>query len=115
MPPAWLEPLATGDPSLPVAFAALVRSADASGVTAFDHLLLAYCDTFVRLYRVDDPATAMELSGDEIRLVIKGEPVVRSRPDEPVAAGRGSVPTSGRAPRPGSSPGGLNPAPAPGT
>jgi cell division protease FtsH len=55
------------------------------------------------------------LSGDEIRLVIKGEPVVRSRPDEPVAAGRGSVPTSGRAPRPGSSPGGLNPAPAPGT
>ena len=67
IPPAWLEPLATGDPSLPVALAALVRSADASGVTPFDPLLLAYCDTFVRLYRVDDPATAMELSGDEIR------------------------------------------------
>jgi len=55
------------------------------------------------------------LSGDEIRLVIKGEPVVRSRPDEPTPAGRGSVPSSGRAPRPGSSPGGLSPAPAPGT
>ncbi len=53
------------------------------------------------------------LSGDEIRLVIKGEPVVRHRPDEPAPVGRGSVPTSGRAPRPGSSPGGLNPAPAP--
>ena len=26
------------------------------------------------------------LSGDEIRLVIRGEPVVRNRPDEPVAA-----------------------------
>ena len=49
------------------------------------------------------------LSGDEIRLVIKGEPVVRSRPDEPAPAGRGSVPSSGRAPRPGSSPGGLEP------
>ena len=55
------------------------------------------------------------LSGDEIRQVIKGEPVVRNRPDEPVPAGRGSVPTSGRAPRPGSSPGPFNPAPAPGT
>jgi cell division protease FtsH len=33
------------------------------------------------------------LSGDEIRQVIKGEPVVRNRPDEPVNQGRGSVPT----------------------
>ena len=55
------------------------------------------------------------LSGDEIRLVIKGEPVVRNRPDEPSPVGRGSVPSSGRAPRPGSSPGGFNPQPAPGT
>ncbi|MCK8785393.1 ATP-dependent zinc metalloprotease FtsH [Roseomonas sp. NAR14] len=54
------------------------------------------------------------LSGDEIRHVIRGEPVVRDRPDEPVPAGRGSVPTSGRAPRPGPGPGGLSPAPAPG-
>jgi cell division protease FtsH len=54
------------------------------------------------------------LSGDEIRLVLKGEPVIRNRPDEPTNAGRGSVPTSGRpqAPRPG---GGLNPSPQPGT
>ncbi len=56
------------------------------------------------------------LSGDEIRQVIRGEPVVRNRPDEPAPAGRGSVPSSGRAaPRPGTPPGGLNPAPAPGT
>jgi cell division protease FtsH len=53
------------------------------------------------------------LSGDEIRLVMKGEPIVRNRPDEPVQAGRGSVPSSGRpqAPRPD---GGLNPSPQPG-
>jgi cell division protease FtsH len=53
------------------------------------------------------------LSGDEIRLVMKGEPIVRNRPDEPVSSGRGSVPTSGRpqAPRPD---GGLNPSPQPG-
>jgi cell division protease FtsH len=52
------------------------------------------------------------LSGDEIKQVIRGEPIVRSRPDEPVNQGRGSVPTSGRAapPRPG-----LNPGPAPAT
>ena len=52
------------------------------------------------------------LSGDEIKQVIRGEPVVRNRPDEPVNAGRGSVPSAGRAtPRPP----GLNPGPAPAT
>lgn len=51
------------------------------------------------------------LSGDEIRQVIKGEPVVRNRPDEPTPAGRGSVPSSGRPTRPG---GFGNPAPQPG-
>ena len=51
------------------------------------------------------------LSGDEIKLIMRGEPIVRNRPDEPAPQGRGSVPTSGRAPRP--SPGGLNPGPAP--
>jgi cell division protease FtsH len=56
------------------------------------------------------------LSGDEIRLVIRGEPIIRSRPDEPAPAGRGSVPSSGRTtPRPQAGPGGFNPAPAPGT
>jgi cell division protease FtsH len=54
------------------------------------------------------------LSGEEIRQVIRGEPVVRDRSDEPVQSGRGSVPTSGRAAsRPG--PGGLNPGAAPAT
>jgi cell division protease FtsH len=54
------------------------------------------------------------LSGDEIRQVIRGEPVVKNRPDEPAPAGRGSVPSSGRAtPRPDAGTGGL--APAPGT
>jgi len=55
------------------------------------------------------------LSGDEIRAVLRGEPVVRNRVDEPVNQNRGSVPTSGRpaTPRP---PGpGLNPGPAPAT
>lgn len=51
------------------------------------------------------------LSGDEIRQVIKGEPVVRNRPDEPTPSGRGSVPSSGRPTRPG---GFGNPAPQPG-
>jgi cell division protease FtsH len=52
------------------------------------------------------------LSGDEIRQVIKGEPVVRNRPDEPVNQGRGSVPTAGR---PTMRPGGLSPGAAPAT
>ncbi|MCB4821577.1 ATP-dependent zinc metalloprotease FtsH [Roseicella aerolata] len=54
------------------------------------------------------------LSGDEIRLVIRGEPIIRNRPDEPVPQGRGSVPTSGRSPRPNTG-GGLNPGAAPAT
>jgi cell division protease FtsH len=52
------------------------------------------------------------ISGDEIKQIIRGEPIVRDRPDEPVPQGRGSVPSSGRAPRPS---GGLNPGPAPAT
>jgi cell division protease FtsH len=57
------------------------------------------------------------LSGEEIRQVIRGEPILRNRPDEPAPVGRGSVPTSGRAPRPEPGPGGggLNPGPAPAT
>jgi cell division protease FtsH len=51
------------------------------------------------------------LSGDEIRTVLRGEPVVRNRPDEPASTGRGSVPSSGRTPRPDTG-GGLNPQPA---
>nr|WP_211187479.1 ATP-dependent zinc metalloprotease FtsH [Neoroseomonas marina] len=53
------------------------------------------------------------LSGDEIKQVIRGEPVVRNRPDEPVNAGRGSVPSAGRATTP--RPPGLNPGAAPAT
>jgi cell division protease FtsH len=51
------------------------------------------------------------LSGDEIRTVIRGEPVVRNRPDEPVPS-RGSVPSSGRpTPRPSTGPWSGQPAP----
>jgi cell division protease FtsH len=52
------------------------------------------------------------LSGDEIKQVIKGEPVIRNRPDEPVPA-RGSVPSAGRgsSPRPSTGPWGGQPAP----
>jgi cell division protease FtsH len=52
------------------------------------------------------------LSGDEIKQVIKGDPVIRNRPDEPVPA-RGSVPSSGRgsSPRPSTGPWGGQPAP----
>jgi cell division protease FtsH len=53
------------------------------------------------------------LSGDEIRQVIRGEPIVRNRPDEPVNMGRGSVPSAGRAATP--RPPGLNPGAAPAT
>ena len=52
------------------------------------------------------------LSGDEIKQIIKGEPIVRNRPDEPVPA-RGSVPSAGRgnSPRPSTGPWGGQPAP----
>jgi cell division protease FtsH len=52
------------------------------------------------------------LSGDEIKQIIKGEPIVRNRPDEPVPA-RGSVPSAGHgnSPRPSTGPWGGQPAP----
>ncbi|HYF09814.1 MAG TPA: cell division protein FtsH, partial [Acetobacteraceae bacterium] len=52
------------------------------------------------------------LSGEEILQVIRGEPVVRNRTDEPATPTRGSVPTSGR---PSPRPPGLNPGAAPAT
>jgi len=51
------------------------------------------------------------LSGDEIRTVRRGEPVVRNRPDEPTNQGRGSVPSSGR-PNPRPDTGGFAPQPS---
>jgi cell division protease FtsH len=52
------------------------------------------------------------LSGDEIRTVLRGEPVVRNRPDEPTPAGRGSVPSAGRGGNPRPDSGGYSPQPA---
>jgi cell division protease FtsH len=52
------------------------------------------------------------LSGDEIRTVLRGEKVVRDRPDEPAPAGRGSVPTSGGRGSPRPDTGGFSPQPA---
>jgi cell division protease FtsH len=52
------------------------------------------------------------LSGDEIRTVLRGEPVIRKVVDEPAPESRrASVPTTGR---PASPPGGAAPAPQPG-
>jgi cell division protease FtsH len=51
------------------------------------------------------------LSGDEIRMVINGEKIVRKVVDEPMPERRASVPTA--SPRP-DMPGGLGPLPAPG-
>ena len=54
------------------------------------------------------------LSGDEIRTVLRGEPVIRKVVDEPAPENRrASVPTSGR-PAPPPPTGGLGPAPQPG-
>ncbi len=52
------------------------------------------------------------LSGDEIRTVLRGEKVVRDRPDEPAPAGRGSVPSSGGRASRRPDTGGLSPQPA---
>ena len=56
------------------------------------------------------------LTGDEIRTVLRGEPVIRKVVDEPAPeTRRASVPTTGRpAPVPPPSSGGLGPAPQPG-
>ncbi|WP_144186440.1 ATP-dependent zinc metalloprotease FtsH [Elioraea rosea] len=55
------------------------------------------------------------LSGDEIRGLLAGEPIVRKPADETPAPDlrRSSVPTTGRIPKSGGAPGGLGPAPQP--
>jgi cell division protease FtsH len=54
------------------------------------------------------------LSGDEIRTVLRGEPVIRKIADEPAPeTRRASVPSAGR-PTPPPIPGGIGPAPQPG-
>ena len=55
------------------------------------------------------------LSGDEIRTVLRGEPVIRKVVDEPAPESRrASVPTAGRPATPSQPAGGLGPAPQPG-
>ncbi len=55
------------------------------------------------------------LSGDEIRTVLRGEPVIRKVVDEPAPENRrASVPTTGRPVTPTPPAGGLGPAPQPG-
>ena len=55
------------------------------------------------------------LSGDEIRTVLRGEPVIRKVVDEPAPdSRRASVPSAGRPMPPPSTAGGLGPAPQPG-
>jgi cell division protease FtsH len=56
------------------------------------------------------------LSGDEIRTVLRGEPVIRKVVDEPAPESRrASVPNAGRpAPQPTPPAGGLGAAPLPG-
>jgi cell division protease FtsH len=55
------------------------------------------------------------LSGDEIRTVLRGEPVIRKVVDEPAPESRrASVPTTGRPATPPPPAGGLGPAPQPG-
>ncbi|HSU05342.1 MAG TPA: ATP-dependent zinc metalloprotease FtsH [Acetobacteraceae bacterium] len=55
------------------------------------------------------------LSGDEIRTVLRGEPVIRKVVDEPAPENRrASVPTTGRPAAPTPPAGGLGPAPQPG-
>jgi cell division protease FtsH len=55
------------------------------------------------------------LSGDEIKGLLAGEPIVRKPVDDTPAADtrRSSVPTTGRVPKSGSAPGGFDPAPQP--
>jgi cell division protease FtsH len=55
------------------------------------------------------------LSGDEIKGLLAGEPVVRKPVDDTPAADarRSSVPTTGRVPKSGGAPGGFDPAPQP--
>jgi cell division protease FtsH len=55
------------------------------------------------------------LSGDEIRQVLRGEPVIKKIVDEPAPEGRrASVPSAGRPATPTPTAGGLGPAPQPG-
>jgi len=55
------------------------------------------------------------LTGDEIRTVLRGEPVIRKVVDEPaLESRRASVPTAGRPAAPTPPAGGLGPAPQPG-
>jgi lipopolysaccharide export system ATP-binding protein len=65
--PVWLATLAGRDPSVPLALAALALAADANGGVAFNDLVTAYRDTYLRCCVVSDTAANMELSGDEVR------------------------------------------------
>jgi len=55
------------------------------------------------------------LSGDEVSALLRGETIDRSdETDSGPSDRRSSVPTAGKAAKPGDSPGGLEPEPQPG-
>ncbi|MCR0982219.1 ATP-dependent zinc metalloprotease FtsH [Roseomonas populi] len=80
--------------------------------TAYQRAKTTLTDRIEDLHRLAKGLLEYEtLSGDEIKNLLRGDPIVRDRPDEPVNQGRGSVPTSGR-PNPRPDTGGMQPAPS---
>lgn len=73
-------------------------------------------DNIEELHRVARGLLEYEtLSGDEIRTVLRGEPIIRKVVDDPAPESRrASVPNAGRPSAPDAPAGGMNPAPLPG-
>ncbi len=65
--PSWVDGLAQRDSSLSLALAALVHSADESGLVELDRLIMAYRSTFLGAVETIPGLPRSELSGDLIR------------------------------------------------
>ena len=95
MLPEWFSRAAGRDPSVPLALAALVQSADDSGTVAFGDLARAYRDTFLRCCAEGGVAASMDLSSDEVRANLTSSVLPRLETMEFLRVGQDHVQAQG--------------------
>jgi lipopolysaccharide export system ATP-binding protein len=75
--PAWFTSVASRDPSVPLALAAIATAADASGAVSLDELVRVYRETYLKCCAENGVTVNLDLSGDEVRANLRSSVLPR--------------------------------------